>query len=202
MLQPALFTIEYALARLWHDLGVVPQAIVGHSMGEYVAACLAGVFSLEGALHLIVRRTQLVDQLPAARMLAVTFPEADLQALFPAALDRADQRPEPVRGGGTAGDRGRIFPDTDRARRAFSRVQNTHAFHSRLLDPIVTAFESEVRQDPPERPTIPFISNVSGRWITDADATDPRLLGEAPEPHCPVPRRPAHGVANGRPAPP
>src|SRR5207249_39375 len=70
--QPALFTIEYATARLWQSLGITPDAILGHSMGEYVAACLAGVFTLDDALRLIVARAKLVDALPQGAMLAVT----------------------------------------------------------------------------------------------------------------------------------
>ena len=173
-LQPALFTIEYALARLWIDLGVVPQAIVGHSMGEYVAACLSGVFSLEDALRLIVRRTQLVAQLPPAKMLAVTLPESELQPLLPSGLSLAL-----INGPSlcvVAGPPAAVeeFARTLTARGVLHRpVQNTHAFHSRLLDPIVPAFASEVRKVRLNAPGIPFISNVTGRWITTADATDP-----------------------------
>ncbi len=80
--QPALFTIEYALAKLWIHLGITPDAIVGHSMGEYVAACLAGVFSLEDALKLIATRAKLVNSLPQGGMLAVTLPENELAPLL------------------------------------------------------------------------------------------------------------------------
>ena len=173
-LQPALFTIEYALARLWADLGLTPQAIVGHSMGEYVAACLAGVFSLEDALRLIVRRTQLVDPLPPASMLAVTLPEAELQALLPGNISIALINGPSlcvIAGPPQAVEE---FSKTLTARgHLFRSVQNTHAFHSRLLDSIVSAFESEARKVKFHRPKIPFISNVTGRWITDAEATDP-----------------------------
>jgi acyl transferase domain-containing protein len=174
LLQPALFTIEYALARLWSDLGVVPQAIAGHSMGEYVGACLAGVFSLDDALRLIVRRTQLVESLSPGSMLAVTLPEAELHALLPGALSLAlingpslcivAGPPEAVA----------EFSRTLTARGVIFRpVQNTHAFHSRLMDPIVGAFEAEVRKVRLSRPRLPFVSNVTGRWISDAEATDP-----------------------------
>src|SRR5882672_2303034 len=81
--QPALFTIEYAMARLWQSLGVIPDAIVGHSMGEYVAACLAGVLSLDDALRLIATRARLVNELPQGAMLAVTLPENELLSLLP-----------------------------------------------------------------------------------------------------------------------
>ena len=76
--QPALFTIEYAMTRLWQSLGITPDAIVGHSMGEYVAACLAGVLSLEDALRLIATRARLVNELPQGAMLAVMLPEDEL----------------------------------------------------------------------------------------------------------------------------
>ena len=81
--QPALFTIEYATTRLWQSLGITPDAIVGHSMGEYVAACVAGVLSLEDALHLIASRAKLVNELPQGSMLAVMLPEPELLSLLP-----------------------------------------------------------------------------------------------------------------------
>jgi acyl transferase domain-containing protein/NADP-dependent 3-hydroxy acid dehydrogenase YdfG len=177
-LQPALFTIEYALARMWIDLGMVPQAFVGHSMGEYVAACLSGVFSLEDALRLIVRRTQLVAQLPPARMLAVVLPESELQPMLPSGLSLAL-----INGPAlciVAGPPASIeeFACSLTERGVMHRpVQNTHAFHSRLLDPIVPAFSAEVRNIRLSAPGIPFISNVTGRWITAADATDPAYWG-------------------------
>ncbi len=173
-LQPALFTIEYALARLWMDLGITPQAIVGHSMGEYVAACVSGVFSLEDALHLIVRRTQLVASLPPARMLAVTLPESELQPLLTGELSIAL-----INGPSlciVAGPPAAVV-DFERALATrgvtFRPVQNTHSFHSRLLDPIVGEFESEVRKIRLNPPQIPFVSNVTGNWISKAEATDP-----------------------------
>jgi acyl transferase domain-containing protein/acyl carrier protein len=172
--QPALFTIEYAMARLWQSLGVTPDAIIGHSMGEYVAACLAGVLSLEDALRLIATRAQLVNELPQGTMLAVTLPENELLPLLPEGLSISlinaprlcvvAGAPDAVAGfEKKLNDKGIIC----------RHVQNAHAFHSRMLDPIVKPFEAEVRKVQLNEPTIPYISNVTGKWITRAQTTDP-----------------------------
>jgi len=158
---------------MWLDLGIKPQAIVGHSMGEYVAACLAGTFSLEDALHLVVRRVQLVGQLPPTRMLAVSLAEAELQPLLPQRLSISL-----INGPAlciVAGPPTEIeeFERALAARGVIVRpVQNTHAFHSRMLDPIVDAFAAEVEKVRRNPPRIPFVSNVTGQWITDAEAVD------------------------------
>jgi acyl transferase domain-containing protein len=172
--QPALFTIEYALARLWQSLGITPEAIVGHSMGEYVAACLAGVLSLEDALRLIAARAKLVDGLPQGAMLAVTLPEDELLGLLPGDLSISliNGPSLCVVAGPAAAVAG--FEKMLSARSVICRhVQNAHAFHSRMLDPIVKAFEAEVSKVRLNEPRIPYISNVSGKWITGREATDP-----------------------------
>jgi acyl transferase domain-containing protein/acyl carrier protein len=172
--QPALFTIEYALARLWNDLGIIPDAIVGHSMGEYVAACLAGVLSLEDALRLLVRRTQLVARLPEGRMLAVTLPEKDILPLLNENLSISlinGPRLCVVAGPSPAVD---DFERMLAAKDVICRpVNNTHAFHSRMLDPIVKEFEEEVRKVQLNEPRIPCMSNVSGTWMSKREASDP-----------------------------
>jgi acyl transferase domain-containing protein len=172
--QPALFAIEYALARLWQSLGIAPDAIVGHSMGEYVAACLAGVLSLEDALRLIATRAKLVNELPQGAMLAVTLPEAELRSLLPDDLSISL-----INGPALCVVAGPVdavagFEKTLNGRAVISRrVQNAHAFHSRMLDPIVKAFEAEVRKVRLNEPALPYISNVTGTWITRGEATDP-----------------------------
>jgi len=172
--QPALFTIEYALTRLWQSLGITPDAIVGHSMGEYVAACVAGVLSLDDALRLIATRAKLVNELPQGAMLAVTLPENELLPFLPEELSISlinGPRLCVVAGPAAA------VAELERmltARSVICRhVQNTHAFHSRMLDPIVKAFQEEVSKVRLNEPTIPYISNVTGAWIAGADATDP-----------------------------
>jgi acyl transferase domain-containing protein len=172
--QPALFTIEYSMARLWQSLGIVPDAIVGHSMGEYVAACLAGVMSLEDALRLISVRATLVSELPQGRMLVVTLPERELLPLLPeeVSISLINGPHLCVAGGPVA-----VVTDLERkltARGVICRhVQNAHAFHTKMLDPIIKAFEEEVRTVQLNGPKIPFISNVTGTWITAAEATSP-----------------------------
>ena len=172
--QPALFTIEYALARLWQSWGVTPDAMVGHSMGEYVAACLAGVFSLEDALRLIAVRARLVNALPQGGMLAVTLSETELRPLLTDPLSIAlINGPRLCVVAGPVEAMASFETRLIEAGIISRRVQNAHAFHTRMLDPISEAFEAEVAAVALHSPTIPYVSSVSGTWTTNAQATDP-----------------------------
>jgi malonyl CoA-acyl carrier protein transacylase len=172
--QPAMFTLEYAMAHLWLSLGITPDAIVGHSMGEYVAACLAGVLSLEDALRLIAVRARLINELPQAIMLAVMQPEDELRAVLPPgvfiSLINGPSHcviagpPEAV----TAVEQ--VLAEREIIAR---RVQNGHAFHTPMMEPVLAPFEAEVRKVQLNAPRIPYISNVTGDWVTVAQATDP-----------------------------
>jgi len=172
--QPALFTIEYALAQLWMSWGVIPNAIVGHSMGEYVAACLAGVFSLEDALRLICRRASLVDQLPPGKMLAVALPEEDLLPLLKDGVSISlINGPKLCVVAGPPPAMEKLERTLDEKKILARPVHNQHAFHSRLLDPIVEEYEKEVKKVTLRAPQIPYISNITGSWIKSSDAVDP-----------------------------
>src|SRR6267378_2707325 len=172
--QPALFTIEYAMTRLWQSLGITPDAIVGHSMGEYVAACLAGVLSLEDALRLIAVRAKLVNELPQGAMLAVMLSEHELLPLFPESLSISlINGPSLCVVAGPVAAVAEFETMLNEKGIICRHVQNAHAFHSRMLDPIVKAFEAEVRRVQLNEPTIPYISNVTGTWITRDEATNP-----------------------------
>jgi len=172
--QPALFTVEYALARLWLSFGITPDAMVGHSMGEYVAACLAGVLSLEDALGLIATRARLVNELPEGAMLAVTLPEREVLPLLSGELSISlINGPALCVVAGPAAAVAEFEQRLNEKHIISRRVQNAHAFHSRMLAPITKAFEMEVRKVRLNEPRIPYISNVTGKWITGRDATSP-----------------------------
>jgi acyl transferase domain-containing protein len=172
--QPALFIVEYALAQLLIQWSIRPQAMLGYSLGEYVAATLAGVLSLEDGLTLVARRAQLIQSLPTGALLAVFLAEADVRPFLAEGIDLAA-----VNGPSTcvlAGPPAAIaaLEHTLLAREvACRRVPTTHAFHSAMLAPIageLTALVGTLRLHPPR---IPYLSNVTGTWITDAQATDP-----------------------------
>ncbi|HEX8337764.1 MAG TPA: type I polyketide synthase, partial [Pyrinomonadaceae bacterium] len=172
--QPALFVVEYALARLWMSWGVEPGALLGYSIGEYVAACLAGVFTLEDALALVARRARLIQALPAGAMLAVTLPEEEARAFVGPGVSLAA-----VNGPNVcvlSGDPVAVAEvETKLARRGVvtRRLQTTHAFHSTMMEPAVESFGRLLRGVKLSPPEIPVISNVTGVRLTDAQATDP-----------------------------
>jgi len=172
--QPALFVVEYALARLWMAWGVVPRAMIGHSIGEYVAACLAGVFSLQDALTLVAARGRLMDEQPAGDMLAVPLPEEEVTALLDEEVSLAAVN-EPSRcvvSGPAAAVAALESRLTERGV-GTRRLHTSHAFHSPMMDPVLEPFAAELRKVELRPPEIPFISNLTGTWITAEEATDP-----------------------------
>jgi acyl transferase domain-containing protein/acyl carrier protein len=173
--QPALFVIEYALAKLWMAWGVRPSAMIGHSIGEYVAATLAGVFSLEDALMLVTTRGQLMQQMPAGDMLAVSLPEKEVQSLLGEELALAAINTPSLCV--VAGSRSAIDELHNRLTEEgvdCHRLHTSGAFHSQMMEPIIEPFMAQVKKINLKAPQIPFVSNISGNWITAADATDPR----------------------------
>ena len=172
--QPAIFTIEYALAQLWMSWGIRPQAMLGHSIGEFVAACLAGVFSLEDALRLVATRGRLMHDLPAGGMLSVRLPEDQVRARLNGKLSLAALNSPAlcvVAGPFDALDAFEKKLTADGA--VCRRLVTSHAFHSAMMDPILEPFTECVRQISLHAPTIPYISSVTGTWITNEQATDP-----------------------------
>jgi non-ribosomal peptide synthase protein (TIGR01720 family) len=172
--QPILFVIEYALAKLWMSRGIRPQVMIGHSIGEYVAACLAGVFSLADALALVANRGALMQSMPPGVMLVVALPERQLTPLLGASLALAAVN-EPGRCV-VAGPEAAIaaLEQTLAGQEiACRRLHTSHAFHSAMMTPILEPFAAQVRRVQLKAPQIPYLSNVTGTWITAAEATDP-----------------------------
>jgi acyl transferase domain-containing protein/thioesterase domain-containing protein len=170
--QPALFAVEYALAQWWKAQGVEPVAMVGHSIGEYVAACLAGVFSLGDALAVVAARGRLIFELPAGSMLAVPLPAAAIKLPETLSLAAVNNPSMSVVSGPTA-EVAAFEESLSRQSIACRRLFTSHAFHSSMMDPILDAFTERLRGVTMIAPTIPYLSNVSGTWITAAEATDP-----------------------------
>jgi acyl transferase domain-containing protein len=171
--QPALFVIEYALAKLWMEWGVTPVAMIGHSIGEYVAATIAGVFSLEDALALVSARGQLMQKLPSGTMLAVPLPEKEVQPLLGKTLSLAaiNGLSSCVVSGPT--EAVEALQNQLASQGVECRLLHTsHAFHSQMMEPILEPFTERVKQVTLKSPQIPYLSNVTGTWITAEQATD------------------------------
>ncbi len=172
--QPALFVVEYALAQLWMSWGVQPAAMIGHSLGEYVAACVAGVFSLDDALMLIATRGRMMQGLPPGTMLAVRLPEAEVKPLLNDHLALATVNVATACVVSGPKDAIETFQRQLADRNVGSiALQTSHAFHSAMMEPILAPFAELVQSIKRQPPRIPFISNVTGTWITDAQAVDP-----------------------------
>lgn len=179
--QPALFAVEYALARQWMAWGVRPAALAGHSVGEYVAATLAGVFDLTDVLKVVAERGRLMGELPRGVMASVMLAPDELAGY----LADAD---EPVELAAVneptvctvSGSRPAVEALTRRltaAGVAHRKVATSHAFHSAMMDPAVGPFTDVLCSVPLHRPRIPVLSNLTGGWLKDEEASDPSYWG-------------------------
>jgi phthiocerol/phenolphthiocerol synthesis type-I polyketide synthase E len=172
--QPALFAVEYAVARQWMHWGVRPQAMLGHGVGEYVAACLAGVFSLEDALALVAERGRLMQSVGSGAMHAVSLPAAEVEPMLGGSLAiAAVNAPDLCVVSGPADEVARLSAAL-RARGIETRpVETSHAFHSPLMDAIVDEFAARVAAAARSAPVLRWVSNLTGTWITPDEAVDP-----------------------------
>ncbi|MGD2089471.1 MAG: SDR family NAD(P)-dependent oxidoreductase [Candidatus Aminicenantes bacterium] len=172
--QPLLFALEYSLARLMMKWGIKPEAMIGHSIGEYVAACLSGVFSLKDALKLVFFRGQSMQGMPSGAMLSVAICEEELKPLLNDEISLAAvNAPEMCVVSGShqtiAAFENQLIEKEYKCRRLYT----SHAFHSKMMEPILGKYEEKVRQIKRNEPGIPYISNVTGQWITVEQACDP-----------------------------
>jgi acyl transferase domain-containing protein/acyl carrier protein len=176
--QPALFAIEYALAKLWISWGVRPACMIGHSIGEWVGACLSGVFSLENALRLVALRGQIMANMPIGAMLAVPLPEHATARLLNDGLSLAAVNgPTSCVVAGPMNSIEALEEQLSVASVPSHRLRTSHAFHSSLMDDAQAPFVEKVKSIRLLPPQIPFISNVTGTWITASEATDPGYWG-------------------------
>ena len=172
--QPALFVIEYALAKLWMAWGVKPTATIGHSIGEYVAATLAGVFSLEDALALVTARGKLMQQLPSGSMIAIALPEEDVRSFLSNSLSiAAVNAPSMCTVSGPMDAIETLQKQLDDQEVDYRPLHTSHAFHSEMMEPMLASFTKRVQEVSRKPPQIPYISNVTGTWITSQEATSP-----------------------------
>ncbi|QKG83775.1 amino acid adenylation domain-containing protein [Kroppenstedtia pulmonis] len=191
--QPALFIIGYALAKQLEEWGIRPQSMIGHSIGEYVAACLSGVFSLEDALRLVSIRGRLMEELPSGAMLSVAMSEKDLTPLLSEKLSIAANNGPSL--SVVSGPQEAIIGLERRLEEkeiACRRLHTSHAFHSMMMDPILERFTDEVRSVQLNAPQIPYISNITGTWIQEEEVTDPTYWAR----HLRQPVRFGEGIEN------
>jgi acyl transferase domain-containing protein len=172
--QPALFTMEYALARMWMEFGVQPEAMIGHSIGEYAAACIAGVFSLDNALRVVAARGRLMQEMPAGAMLAVPLPAERITPHLPQGVSiAAINAPALCAVAGPEEQIALLQGKLQTQGIEVRRIVTSHAFHSAMMDGVLAAFGDVVRSIQLDVPKLPFISNVTGTWIRPTEATDP-----------------------------
>lgn len=171
---PAIFLAEVALARLWESWGVRPDALLGHSLGENAAACVAGVFAFEEALALVVLRGRLFEQLPPGGMLSVAARAEELEGLLPDPLVvGACNAPEQTMISGPVEALGGFAEQLDARGLEFQRVKIDCAAHSPALDPVLADFRAQLERMTLRAPEIPMVSNLTGTWLTPKEAQDP-----------------------------
>ncbi|WP_263360082.1 non-ribosomal peptide synthetase/type I polyketide synthase [Acidicapsa ligni] len=175
--QPAIFAIEYALAQLWLSWSIAPAAMVGHSVGEYVAACLSGVVSLDDALTLIAARARLMQALPRGGMLAIRGSEDVVTELLAASHSDLDiaavNSPKLCVVSGADAEIEAFIQRLDADKIAHRKLVTSHAFHSRMLDPMLEEFAAHVRKVTFHAPSIPYVSSLTGTWITSEEVAKP-----------------------------
>jgi FkbH-like protein len=174
--QPALFAIEYALAQLWQSWGIIPSVVMGHSVGEYVAACVAGVFSLEDGLKLIAHRGRLMHSLPSeGKMVAVRADESQLQPLLQAHAQQislaAINGPENLVISGLGAVVDALGAQLQAQGIKTKDLKVSQGFHSPLMEPMLAEFAKIAQEIRYAQPKIDLVSNLTGKLATEKIAT-------------------------------
>jgi len=177
--QPAIFCVGYSLAQLWKHWGITPSNFVGHSIGEFVAACLAGVFSLEDALMLIANRGKMMQALPGGAMLSVKSSADEIEKRLSGKLTIASiNSPTLCVVAGPNNEVESLASQLESEGIACRHLHTSHAFHSSMMDPLVEPYRKLVSSIELSAPRLPILSTVTGEWMTDDEATDPRYWAE------------------------
>jgi acyl transferase domain-containing protein/acyl carrier protein len=172
--QPALFLVEYALAKLLESWGIRPTMMIGHSIGEYVAAYLAGVISLEDALHLVAVRGRLMQEMQRGAMLSVSLPPEELHFLLRGGMDLAAiNAPTQCVVSGEVGALARLERDLQDRGVPCQQLRTSHGFHSFMMEPMLESFSREVAGIKLGQPSLPYISNLTGAFVTAEQVKDP-----------------------------
>lgn len=173
--QPALFTLGYSLAKLWQSWGIEPAVLVGHSIGEFAAACVAGVFKLEDALKIIAERGRAIEQLPRGGMLSVRLPGSEVETLLTGDLAVGSYNgPQLCVVSGPSDQIAGFEQLLDKRGVAAKLLHTSHAFHSPMMSPIVDSFAEFIQRFELSAPETPILSTVTGKWLTAAEAIDAR----------------------------
>lgn len=171
--QPLLFAVEYALAQQWMNWGIIPEAMVGHSLGEYVAACVAGVFTLEDGLTLVAKRAQMMQTMPTGAMLAIAEPESTVQSWLNDEISLASSNGAVCTVSGSKEAIAALHATLTAQGLNATPLVTSHAFHSPAMDGMVTEFQKLLAKIPFQPPQIPYFSNVTGTWIEDQEVCQP-----------------------------
>ncbi|MCK5524147.1 MAG: acyltransferase domain-containing protein [Thiomargarita sp.] len=177
--QPIIFALEYALAKLLMAWGIIPKAMIGHSIGEYVAASVAGVFSIEDALKIVSSRGKLMQELPKGSMFSIPLSWNKVEKLlknkdYGKLLSlAAENAPESIVLSGSDEIILQLEKDLTKIGVTGRRLHTSHAFHSAMMIPCLNTFSNTLKTITLNAPKIPFISNLTGTWISSEEACDP-----------------------------
>jgi phthiocerol/phenolphthiocerol synthesis type-I polyketide synthase E len=172
--QPVLFMLEYSLAQLWMDWGIVPKGMIGHSIGEFTAACISGCMGLEDALTLVAARGRLMHRQEKGAMLSAAMDESQIKEMLTGEISLAAiNSPKHSVVSGKTRDIEKLEKQLSEKNIFCRRLHTSHAFHSPMMEPIMKDFAEVVGKIKLSPPKIPFISGVTGTWIRAKEACDP-----------------------------
>lgn len=177
--QASLFTMHYSLAKLWMHWGITPDAMMGHSIGEFAAGCLAGVFSLEDAVKLVANRGRMMQELPGGSMLSVRAAEEDVVKRLPAGCSiAANNGPQLCVASGPHKAIAKLQAELEKDGITCKLLVTSHAFHSPMMDAIVAPYKKVVESVKLSAPRIPIVSTVTAEWLKDDEATSSKYWSD------------------------